>query len=117
MAKDKFTSNLSWDDFQSMGNPDNAPIEESEQSDEVDLGAPVRIYLERKGRKGKTVTILKGIDATDDYLSNLARMLKSAAGVGGSISNGEIILQGDVRKKALDFMVKEGHKNVKTAGS
>jgi translation initiation factor 1 len=116
MSKEKFTQ-LSWEDFQSMGNPENVPDHEESFTDAVDLSAPIRIYLERKGRKGKTVTLIKGFDASDEYLEDLARKLKYSSGVGGSLSNGQIILQGDVRKRTMDFLIKVGHKNVKTAGS
>ncbi len=55
----------------------------------------VRIQRESKGRRGKTVTVITGLDLAPDELANLAGELKKKCGVGGSAKDGEITIQGD----------------------
>lgn len=68
----------------------------------------VNIALEKKGRGGKTATILYGFEITDDEISELGRKLKQKLGIGGSSRGGEILLQGDVREKVKDLLRQEG---------
>jgi len=75
----------------------------------------VRIRLERKGRGGKSVTLVEGLPMKDDLLKELATELKKHCGVGGSIKNGTIELQGDVRDAAM-LLLKEKNLQVKKAG-
>ena len=120
MAKNKFSSSLSWDDFQSLGNPENiddAHTEESNDEKTPDFSAVVRIHLEKKGRGGKQVTLIKGLTLDDHQLNDLAKSLKSTCGVGGSVKDHQIILQGNVRKKVLEQLKKDGYRDVKMAGS
>lgn len=109
---------LSWDAFQSLGNPDNAPEmpDDKQGADQVALDSIVRVHLEKKGRGGKTVCIIKGIDADQEYIKSLSKKLKSHCGVGGSVKNEEIIIQGDHRKKIMEILKTEGFKNVKPVG-
>ncbi|MDR1332023.1 MAG: translation initiation factor, partial [Tannerella sp.] len=64
----------------------------------------LRISLDRRHRGGKTVTLVSGFRGTDNDLQALGRMLKVKCGVGGAAKDGEIILQGDFRRKALDIL-------------
>jgi translation initiation factor 1 len=75
----------------------------------------LRVWLDRKQRKGKVVTLITGYVGTDDDLNNLAKLLKTKCGVGGSAKEGKIIIQGEVRNKVLEILVKEGFK-AKLAG-
>ncbi|MCS6992098.1 MAG: translation initiation factor [Chitinophagales bacterium] len=65
-----------------------------------------RLWLrtERKGRGGKTVTIIGGFTIPADAIHELARRLKSACGIGGSVVDNEIVLQGQVREKAAALL-------------
>jgi len=85
---------------------------------EVSL-APEDQYLEAhfssKGRGGKTVTIIKGFQGTNDDLVVLGKKLKKKCGVGGSAKDGEIIIQGDDREKIMELLREDGY-NVKRVG-
>lgn len=72
-------------------------------------------HFSNKGRGGKTVTIIKGFDGTPQALKELTKRLKQHCGVGGSSKDDEIIIQGNVRDKVMDFLRNEGH-TVKRVG-
>ena len=111
---------LSWDDFQSMGNPENAPEEvqpEKQEREEVDFKSKVRIYKERKQRGGKSVSVIKGIDGENDYLKDLTKSLKVKLGVGGYLEDNFIVIQGTNREKIKDLLAKKGFSDIKLAGS
>ena len=76
----------------------------------------LRVYIEKRGRGGKTATIVKGFTGTSDDLQELARSLKNKCATGGSSKEGEIILQGDVRDKVVDFLTSEGYEAKKAGG-
>jgi putative translation initiation factor SUI1 len=59
------------------------------------------IVLERKGRAGKTATIITGFTVSDDAVADIASQLKRSLGTGGSARGGEILIQGDRRKEVL----------------
>ena len=76
----------------------------------------LRVWVDRKHRGGKTVTLVKGFVGTDEDLTDLGRMLKSKCGVGGTAKDGEIIIQGDHRDRIMELLSKAGYK-CKKAGS
>lgn len=67
-------------------------------------------HFSNKGRAGKTVTIIKGFEGEKTELKTLAKHLKNAVGVGGTIKNGEIIIQGNYRDKLMTILQEMGHK-------
>ena len=76
----------------------------------------LRVTLDRKQRKGKSVTLVLGFVGEDDDLKDLAKMLKSKCGVGGTAKDGEILIQGDHRKKILELLKSAGYKAKQSGG-
>ncbi|MEM7205024.1 MAG: hypothetical protein AAF628_32520 [Planctomycetota bacterium] len=75
----------------------------------------VRVRRETGGRGGKTVTTVRGLPAAGAELSTLAKALKRHCGVGGSVVDQAIELQGDHRERVVAFLEERGHR-VKLAG-
>jgi translation initiation factor 1 len=78
---------------------------------------PLRVWIDRKHRGGKTVTLVKGFVGSEEDLSELGRMLKSKCGVGGSAKDGEIIIQGDHRDRVVELLLAAGYTKTKRAGN
>ena len=73
----------------------------------------LRLAMERAGRGGKTVTIVRGFIGSQEELEELCKTLKQKIGVGGSAKEGEIILQGDHRAKVAELLKSLGYSNTK----
>lgn len=74
------------------------------------------VWIDSKGRSGKTVTLIKGFRGPDDQLETLAQELKRHCGTGGSVKDREIIIQGNLREKIVPFLLQKGYKKTKKAG-
>ena len=73
----------------------------------------LRLAMERAGRGGKTVTIVRGFTGSQEELEELCKTLKQKIGVGCSEKEGEIILQGDHRAKVAELLKSLGYSNTK----
>ena len=74
------------------------------------------LHFSKKGRSGKIVTLVKGMDMDKDTLEYISKKLKRKLSVGGSIKDGEIIIQGNNRDKIEEILLKMGHYVKKIGG-
>jgi translation initiation factor 1 len=87
----------------------------SRSQQNIKIDGIIRVQREVKGRKGKTVTTISGVQLTDNELNNLATELKRRCGTGGSVKDGVIIIQGDHRDTLIAELKNRGFK-AKIAG-
>lgn len=100
--------------FSSSNTPDDHAENPAQAS--IDTSIPVRIQRQTKGRKGKGVTVIFDLPADDELLASYAKSLRKQCGVGGSVKNGTIELQGDQRDASKAFLEKQGFKVKLTGG-
>ena len=87
--------------------------EEEEQETLPKNKQKLRVSMEKKGRGGKTVTLIRGFIGTEDDLKDLGKLLKTKCGVGGSVKDEEIIIQGDFKQRIIDLLKAEGYTQTK----
>lgn len=93
--------------------PDPDPLPDSKP----DFSAQeLEAHFSTKGRAGKTVTLIKGFEGSEEELKALAKHLKKAVGVGGSIKNGEIIIQGNYRDQLMVLLLEMGYRVKRIGG-
>ena len=73
-------------------------------------------HFSNKGRGGKVVTIIKGFDGNKTDLKKLSKKLKNRISVGGTVKDGDIIIQGNHRDKIMDILQEMGHKVKRVGG-
>ncbi len=76
----------------------------------------IRVWIDRKQRGGKEVTLIQGFSGSEENLKELAKTLKTKLGVGGAAKDGEIIVQGDHREKVVQMLLQAGYSKTKKAG-
>jgi translation initiation factor 1 len=115
MAKKKLTdlSDLGGFVFSTNEDFDINPNEELETL--TPNNQKLEALFSNKGRGGKTVTVIRGFEGSEADLKALGKKLKTKCGVGGSVKDGEIIIQGKYRDKIMDILKADGY-NVKRVG-
>ena len=87
--------------------------EETPKVDAVNKKSKINISKQKKGKKGKTVTLIRGLGAEDQILlKELLKKIKVFCGTGGTLIESNIQLQGDMVSKSIEFLRKEGFHNL-----
>lgn len=96
-------------------NPDfNYTTEENEEAETLPKSQQrLRVSVEKKGRGGKTVTLIRGFVGTEEDLKELGRLLKAKCGVGGSVKDGEVLVQGEFKQRITELLKAEGYTQTK----
>jgi translation initiation factor 1 len=98
-------------EFSSTESSSDIPTDEQEAKSPAQQN--LKIQLSRKGRNGKTVTVVMGFDLSLPILTDLLKQLKNQCGTGGSLNqeaDPQLEIQGDHRQKILEILVKQGYK-------
>ncbi|MCG8573279.1 MAG: translation initiation factor [Flavobacteriales bacterium] len=77
----------------------------------------LRVLIDRKQRKGKEVTLVTGFVGTEDDLKELGKTIKQKCGTGGTVKDGEIIIQGNNLKKVLELLQQMNYKAKQSGGN
>ena len=78
-------------------------------SDAVPARIVAKLRTEKKGRGGKTVTVVYGLPQNSEFLRELSQELKRACGTGGAVVDGGVELQGDLRERVREVLQKRGY--------
>ncbi|MFK7784659.1 MAG: translation initiation factor [Crocinitomicaceae bacterium] len=100
-------------------NPDfDFDHDEGFEEETVDPGDQLLyVSIDRKQRGGKEVTLVEGFIGTQEDLKDLGKFLKSKCGVGGTVKDGDIIIQGKFKDKVADLLEGKGYKVKKKGGN
>ena len=99
-------------------NPDFEFNADQEETQETIPPGEQKLYvrLDRKQRKGKTVTLVEGFTGSEEEVKSLGKELKTRCGVGGSAKGGEILLQGDFRERVIALLKEKGYQVKRVGG-
>lgn len=99
-------------------NPDFEFQTETEKEEKTLPPQQQKLYvsLDRKNRKGKSVTLVSGFAGVEEDLKELGKLLKTKCGVGGTTRAGEILIQGDFRERVMEILKTEGYQVKRSGG-
>lgn len=93
---------------------------QEDDADDIETLLPgqqkLRVAIDRKQRKGKEVTLVTGFVGKEEDLEVLGKLLKSKCGSGGSVKDGEIIVQGNHREKVVQLLKELSYSDTKATG-
>jgi len=89
---------------------DNSPALERPTPELAPQQQNLKVQATRKGRKGKTVTVISGFESKPETLDDLVKQLKTQCGTGGTVRENEIEIQGDHKPKIVEILTKLGYK-------
>jgi translation initiation factor 1 len=87
---------------------DNCQCSSRAGTESIPIRLVAKLRVEKKGRGGKTVTIVDGLPCNAAFLKDLAQELKRACGTGGTVLETSVELQGDLREKVREFLSGKG---------
>jgi len=87
-----------------------SPEEEQEPATPSSAKQNLIVAIDRRQRAGKQVTLIRGFKGKEQDLEELAKTLRTKCGTGGSVKDGEILVQGDHRDKVVNILLSLGHK-------
>lgn len=96
--------------YSEFGHSDNADALERPVLELPPNQQNLRVQASRKGRKGKTVTVITGFQAKPETIASLLKQLKAQCGAGGTVKENEIEIQGDHAQKLVELLIKLGYK-------
>ncbi|EKQ67225.1 translation initiation factor eIF-1/SUI1-like protein [Leptolyngbyaceae cyanobacterium JSC-12] len=102
--------------YREFGGSDNADALERGVPDLPPNQQNIRVEASSKGRKGKTVTIIRGFQTSPDKLNDLLKKLKTQCGAGGTLKDNEIEIQGDHKQKIVQYLIQLGYKAKASGG-
>ncbi|MET3875505.1 translation initiation factor [Chitinophaga sp. OAE865] len=94
----------------------NFSFEPEQEEDAVTLAPAeqiLRVTLDKKQRAGKVVTLITGFIGKEEDIQKLGKELKTKCGTGGSVKDGEILIQGDYKDKVIKWLLDWGYKRTK----
>ena len=95
---------------------DLRPSFTSNITDQKEIDQELECHFSKKGRAGKVATVIKGYVGNNNEIRELAKELKKKLSVGGTVKNGQIIIQGNYREKIIGILSDMGFKLKRVGG-